>query len=59
LTIDGSNNVTITSAGGAYNNPGYTSVYDPGTKTFFISFTWGAGPSSRLSTDTLSYLGPR
>jgi len=59
LTIDGSNNVTITSPGGASNDPAYTSIYDPGTQTFFISFTWGAGPSSRLATDTLTYLGPR
>jgi hypothetical protein len=59
LTIDGSNNVTITSPGGAMNDPSYTSIYDPGSQTFYISFTWGAGPSSRLATDTLTYLKPR
>jgi Domain of unknown function (DUF1735)/Domain of unknown function (DUF4361) len=59
LTIDASNNVTISSSGGAYNNPAYTSYYDPNAKTFYISFSWGAGPSARLSTDTLTYTGPR
>ncbi|HEV3224412.1 MAG TPA: DUF1735 domain-containing protein [Puia sp.] len=59
LTIDGSNNVTITSPGGATNQSGYSSRYDPSSKTFYISFYWGAGPTSRLSTDTLSYTGPR
>lgn len=51
--------VTITSPGGASNLPGYTSRYDPATKTFYIGFTWGAGPASRASTDTLTYLRPR
>jgi hypothetical protein len=51
--------VTITSDGGAYNAPGYDSRYDPDTRTFYISYTWGAGPASRLSTDTLTYIGPR
>lgn len=51
--------VNITSSGGAINAPGYNSRYDPDTKTFYISFTWGGGPSSRLSTDTLTYLRPR
>ena len=51
--------VTITSSGGASNAPGYNSVYDPSTKTFYISFTWGAGPTSRLAIDTLTYQGPR
>lgn len=51
--------VTITSAGGAINDPAYNSRYDPATKTFFISFTWGAGPAARLGTDTLTYREPR
>ena len=59
LTINSDNSVTITSSGGASNDPNYKSYYDPSTKTFYISFTWGAGPSSRLSTDTLVYQGPR
>ncbi len=63
LTIDNSGSapfpVTITSDGGGKNAPGYNSRYDPATKTFYISFTWGAGPAARLSTDTLTYLKPR
>jgi len=51
--------VTVSSSGGAYNDPGYTSRYDVASKTFYISFAWGAGPSARLSTDTLTYIGPR
>ena len=53
------NKVTITSAGGAMNAPNYDSRYDPATKTFYVSFTWGAGPAARLATDTLTYTGPR
>ncbi|HTS44364.1 MAG TPA: DUF1735 domain-containing protein [Puia sp.] len=59
LTIAADNSVTISSPGGAMNDPSYSSLYDPSTQTFYISFTWGAGPSSRLATDTLTYLGPR
>jgi hypothetical protein len=56
LAIDpGTNKVTISSSGGAINDPAYNSRYDPATKTFFISFTWGAGPAARLGTDTLIY----
>ena len=59
LTIDASNKVTIVSSAGAINNPGYQSTYNPTKREFYISFTWGAGPSSRLGTDTLTYVGPR
>jgi hypothetical protein len=59
LTISNSNSVTISSPAGAYNNPAYNSTYDPVNQIFYISFTWGAGPSARLATDTLTYLGPR
>ena len=59
VAVNPDNSVTINSSGGAKNNPGYTSVYDPGTKTFYISFTWGAGPSARLATDTLTYISAR
>lgn len=60
LTIANDNTVTIASPGGATNNdPPYTSIYDPATGTFYISFYWGAGPTARLSTDTLTYIGPR
>lgn len=51
--------VTISSSGGAYNAPGYNSRYEVATKTFYISFAWGAGPAARLSTDTLTYIGIR
>ena len=66
LDIDESTNpnpITISGATGGgtvpQNNPSYTSTYDPTTKTFYISFTWAAGPTARLSTDTLTYLRPR
>ncbi len=51
--------VAMSSSGGIYNAPGYTSHYDVASKTFYISFSWGAGPSARLATDTLTYLRAR
>jgi hypothetical protein len=59
LAINVADSVTITSPGGAMNYSGYSPYYDPATKTFYISYTWGAGVASRLATDTLTYLGPR
>ncbi|HET6993597.1 MAG TPA: DUF1735 domain-containing protein [Chitinophagaceae bacterium] len=60
LTINTATNaVTISSAGGATNMPGYPSRYDPATKTFYIGFTWGAGPGVREAYDTMVYVGPR
>jgi len=59
FTVNADNSVTASSSGGAMNAPGYNSRYDPTTKTFYVSFTWGAGPASRLAIDTLKYLGPR
>ncbi|MET0393603.1 MAG: DUF1735 domain-containing protein [Chitinophagaceae bacterium] len=56
---DGSNPVTITSPGGAINAPGYDTRYHAPTRTFYISFTWGAGPTQRLAIDTMTYLRPR
>ncbi len=53
------NKVTVSSSGGAVNLPGYDSRYDPATRTFYLGFTWGGGPSSRVSIDTLEYLRPR
>lgn len=53
------NAVTISSSGGAINLPGYSSRYEPATRTFFIGATWGAGPAFRQSIDTLIYTGPR
>jgi hypothetical protein len=38
-----------------YNNPNYNSRYDSISKTFYISFTWNAGVTSRLVTDTLVF----
>jgi hypothetical protein len=51
--------VTLSSSGGLINAPGYNTRYEAASKTFFISGTWGGGPSSRLLTDTLTYMSPR
>jgi len=51
--------VTLSSSGGLINAPGYNTRYEAASKTFFISGTWGGGPSSRLLTDTLTYMRPR
>jgi hypothetical protein len=59
LTVNSDNSVTIASSGGATNYPAYSSTYDPNAQAFYISFTWGAGPTMRLATDTLVYSGPR
>jgi hypothetical protein len=36
----------------------YPNRYDPATKTIYMSVYWGAGPTSRATTDTLVYYGP-
>jgi hypothetical protein len=59
LTISATNTVTVSSPGGATTDPTYNNRYDPATQTFYVQFYWGAGPTSRLSTDTLTYVGPR
>jgi len=64
LTINvdpATNKVTMKSKDNATlgNTPGYDNRYDPATKTFYLSFKWGVSPSSRLTTDTLTYTGPR
>jgi len=61
ITVDeATNKVTLRSSGGTISpNPAYNNRYDPATKTFYISFTWGAGPTSRLHTDTLTYVKAR
>ena len=41
------------------NLPSYDNRYDPATKTFYISFYWGNGPTHRAATDTLVYKGVR
>jgi len=64
LTINvdpATNKVTMKSKGNATlaNDPAYDNRYDPATKTFYISFKWGASPTSRSATDTLTYVSPR
>ncbi|MDF2192249.1 DUF1735 domain-containing protein [Paraflavitalea sp. CAU 1676] len=59
LTVNGDNSVDVSSDGGAINAPGYNCRYVPAEKAFYVSFTWGAGPSARLATDTLVYVRPR
>jgi len=55
------NKVTMKSKGNATlaNDPAYDNRYDPATKTFYISFKWGASPISRSATDTLTYTSAR
>ncbi|MGN7987517.1 DUF1735 domain-containing protein [Pedobacter sp. 22226] len=55
------NKVTMKSTANAtlVNDPAYDSRYDPATKTFYISFKWGASPASRAATDTLTYVSAR
>lgn len=55
------NKVTMKSKGNATlaNDPAYDNRYDPATKTFYISFKWGASPTSRSATDTLTYTSAR
>lgn len=62
LTVDPSTNkVTVTSAINATltGDPAYDNRYDPASKTFYVSFYWNAGKTSRDATDTLIYSGPR
>jgi hypothetical protein len=60
LTIAPDNTVTCSAPNPSMHNlPGGSNYYDPGTQTFFVSFTWGAGPAARQSVDTLTYTGPR
>jgi len=57
-----SNAVTISSGVNAtlHNLPGYTSHYDPATKTFFLGLIWnGTDPNHRSAIDTLTYKGVR
>lgn len=60
ITLDeATNKLTISSPAGIIADPAYDQHYDPATKTFYIQFTWGAGPASRLHTDTLIYKRPK
>jgi hypothetical protein len=55
------NKVTVTSTTNpaVQNLPSFDNRYDPATKTFYISFFWGTGPTNRAATYTLKYSGPR
>ena len=57
ITVDPTTNkISLKSSGGFISaNPAYDNRYDPATKTFYLSFTWGAGVTARLHTDTLVY----
>lgn len=59
ITVKADNSLTLSSEGNILNAPGYDSRYDPDTRTFYLSFTWGAGPAARLAVDTLTYVGVR
>jgi hypothetical protein len=62
LTIDQTTNkvkVSSVTNPAVTNTPGYDSRYDPDTKTFFVSYYWGTGPTNRAAIDTLTYIGPR
>ncbi len=61
ITLDAATNkVSLSSSAATITaNPTYNNHYDPATKTFYIQFYWGAGPSARLHTDTLVYLRAR
>jgi hypothetical protein len=64
ITIDETTNkVTITSSNGAVSEVAlYDNRYDPASKTFYLQWTYGAGPtgpSARRFTDTAVYLRPR
>jgi len=62
LTVDpATNKVTVwcTSNPAVTNEPSYDNRYDPATKTYFVSFYWGTGPTNRAATDTLVYVSPR
>lgn len=55
------NKVTVYSKTNAalVNLPTFDNRYDPATKTFYLSFYWGSGPTNRAATVTLKFLRPR
>lgn len=55
------NKVTMSSTANPalVNLPSYDNRYDPATKTFYLSYYWGNGPTHRAKTDTLIYSSPR
>jgi hypothetical protein len=62
LTVDPTTNkvkVTSLTNPAVTNLPSYDNHYDPTSRTFFVSYYWGTGPTNRAATDTLVYTGPR
>ena len=64
--VNAGNTVTVGSDAGLpgsgtdlQNNPGFTSRYEPSTRTFYVWGTWGGGPGVREMNDTLRWLRPR
>lgn len=59
--IDGNFPVTITSSNASLKNtPATINSYNPVTKTFVMSFDWGAAPNTRIVSGlTLKYKKPR
>ena len=58
LTIDPATNkvkVSCRTNPAVVNLPTYDSRYEPDSKTFFVSYYWGAGPTNRAATDTLTW----
>jgi len=52
------NNVGIKDGVGSPGT-GFVNKYDPATKTFYLSFYWGTGPTNRAAQDTLVFSKPR
>lgn len=62
LTVDPTTNkvkVSSVSNPAVTNLTTYDNRYDPTTKTFYVSYYWGTGPTNRAATDTLTYLHAR
>lgn len=58
LTIDPATNkvkVSCRTNPAVVNLPTYDSRYEPDTQTFYVSYYWGAGPTNRAATDTLTW----
>lgn len=54
------NKITISSKiVGMVQTDNYDHRYDPATKTIYFQFTYGAGPTSRLFTDTATFVRKR
>lgn len=58
--------VTFYGMGAGFDNLGYTSRYEPATKTFFVCYGYNLGAggtfvagSTRMWMDTITYTGPR